>query len=71
MDYAFTVEDIVPYCVGLTVFMDIDSARELFDEDDDYYNVVMSDHELDIEEAGYFRLRPKRILIKPRVYSLI
>ena len=36
MDYAFTVEDVVPYSVGLTVFMDIDSMRELFGESDDY-----------------------------------
>lgn len=64
MDYAFTVEDIVPYCVGLTVFMDIDSARELFDEDDDYYNVVMSDHELDIEEGRIFSITTKEDIDK-------
>nr|MCR5510706.1 ABC transporter permease [Lachnospiraceae bacterium] len=59
MDYAFTVEDIVPYCVGLTVFMDIDSARELFGEDDDYYNVVMSDRKLDIEEGRIYSVTSK------------
>ena len=33
----FVVKGIVPYSVGLSAFMDIDSMRELFDEDDDYY----------------------------------
>ncbi|MBR4580582.1 MAG: ABC transporter permease [Lachnospiraceae bacterium] len=59
IDYAFTVEEIVPYSVGLTVFMDIDSMRELFDEDDDYYNVVMADHELDIEEGRLYSVTSK------------
>ncbi len=59
MDYAFTVEDIVPYEVGLTVFMDIDSLRELFGEDDDYYNVVMSDRKLDIEEGRLYSVTTK------------
>lgn len=59
MDYAFTVEDIVPYSVGLTVFMDIDSMRELFGESDDYYNVIMADHELDIEEGRLYSVTTK------------
>ena len=59
MDYAFTIEDIVPYSVGLTVFMDIDSMRELFGEDDDHYNVVMSDHELDIEPGRLYSTTTK------------
>ena len=59
IDYAFTVVDIVPYSVGLTVFMDIDSMRELFGEDDDYYNVVMADHELDIESGRLYSTTTK------------
>ncbi|MBQ8116450.1 MAG: ABC transporter permease [Lachnospiraceae bacterium] len=54
IDYAFTVADIVPYSIGLTVFMDIDSMRELFGEDDDYYNVVMSSEALQIEEGRLY-----------------
>lgn len=64
MDYAFTVEGIVPYSVGLTVFMDIDSCRELFGEDDDYFNVVMSDRELDIEEGRLYSLTTKEDIDK-------
>ncbi|MCR5282521.1 MAG: ABC transporter permease [Lachnospiraceae bacterium] len=56
MDYAFTIEDIVPYSVGLTVFMDIDSMRELFGEEEDYYNVVMSDHALSIEPGRLYSI---------------
>ena len=64
MDYAFTVEGIVPYSVGLTVFMDIDSCRELFGEDDDYFNVVMSDRELDIEEGRLYSVTTKEDIDK-------
>ncbi len=59
MDYAFTVEDIVPYCVGLTVFMDIDSARDLFGKADGYYNTVMADKELDVEEERVYAVTTK------------
>ncbi|MBP5299330.1 MAG: ABC transporter permease [Lachnospiraceae bacterium] len=59
MNYAFAIEEIVPYSVGLTVFMDIDSMRELFGKDDDYYNVVMSDHKLDIEEGRLYSTSTK------------
>ncbi len=59
LDYAFTVVDIAPYSVGLTVFMDIDSMRELYGEDDDYYNVVMADHELDIESGRLYSTTTK------------
>ena len=54
MDYAFTVEDVCSYASGLTVFMDIDSMRELFDKEDDYYNVLLSDTELDIDEGRLY-----------------
>ena len=59
MDYAFTVEGIVPYSVGLTVFMDIESMRELFGEEDDYYNVVLSDEILDIDEGRLYSITKK------------
>jgi len=59
IDHAFTVADIAPYSVGITVFMDIDSMRELFGEDDDYYNAVMADHELDIESGRLYSTTTK------------
>lgn len=36
------------------MFMDIDSMRELFGESEEYYNVVFSDHELDIEPGRLY-----------------
>lgn len=51
MDYAFTVDGVADYSVGLTAFMDIDSMRELFGEDDNFYNVLLSDVPLDIDEG--------------------
>ncbi|UPA29184.1 ABC transporter permease [Terrisporobacter glycolicus] len=48
INYAFKVKDVVSYSVGLNIFMNIESMRELFDKDDDYYNTVFSDKYLDI-----------------------
>lgn len=59
VDLAFTVADIVPYNVGLTVFMDIDSMRDLFGQGDDYFNAVMSDNELDIDAGRLYSVTSK------------
>lgn len=52
--YGFTVADIVQYSPSFFIFMDIDEARELFEESEDYYNVVFSDKELDIESGRLY-----------------
>lgn len=54
MDYAFTIKGIADYSVGLSVFMDIDSMRELFGQEDDYYNMLLSDKALDIDEGRLY-----------------
>lgn len=59
MDYAFTVTGVVDYSPGFTIFMDIDSMRELFNQDDDYFNVVYSDRELDIEKGRLYSVTSK------------
>lgn len=59
MDYAFTVDGIADYSVGLSVFMDIDSMRELFGKDDDYYNMLLSDEKLDIDEGRVYAVTTK------------
>lgn len=59
MDYAFTVDGISDYSAGLAVFMDIDSMRELFRQDDDYYNMVLSDKVLDIDEGRIYSVTTK------------
>ena len=57
--YAFRVEGVAAYSSGLMVFMDIDSCRELFGKDDDYYNAVMSDRKLDIDEGRLYSVTDK------------
>lgn len=63
-DYAFTIEKIVPYSVGLYVFMDIDSMRELFQKDEEYYNVVYSDKKLDVKEEILYSTTTKKDIEK-------
>ncbi len=53
-DYIFTVDGVTQYSVGLTVFMDIDIMRELFGQEDDYYNTVFSDEELYTDEGRLY-----------------
>ncbi len=62
-DYAFTVTEIVPYTSGLYAFMDIDTLRELFDLEDDEYNVVFAQEALDID-AGRLYATTSRANIK-------
>ncbi|MBQ6517355.1 MAG: hypothetical protein IJI14_01460 [Anaerolineaceae bacterium] len=52
--YAFTVDDIVTYAPAFYIFMDIVSMRNLFGADDDYYNVVFSDHDLNIDPGRLY-----------------
>jgi len=52
--YAFNVSEIVPYSIGLTAYMDIDSMRELFGESKDYYNMLLSDKSLSIESSHVY-----------------
>ena len=59
MDYVFTVQEIVQYSPGFYVFMDIDSARELFGQESDYYNVVFSNKELEIDSDRLYAVTSK------------
>lgn len=59
MDYCFTITDISEYSVGFTIFMDIDSMRDLFGEKAGYFNVVYSDTELPIDEAKLYSVTTK------------
>jgi len=63
-NYAFTVDKIVPYSIGLYVFMDVSSMRELFDQEDDYYNVVLADEYLDIEAGRLYGVITKESIEK-------
>lgn len=65
-DYVFTVDGIAEYSVGLSVFMDIDSMRELFGQDEDYYNMLLSDNELDIDMGRVYSVTTKADVEKVR-----
>ncbi len=58
-DYAFTVTGTAEYSAGLAVFMDIDSMRELFGKEEDYYNVLLSDKVLDIDGGRVYAVTTK------------
>lgn len=53
-DYAFTVKNIVRFTSGVYVFLNRDIMQELFDQEDDYYNVVFADHALDIDNGRLY-----------------
>ncbi|MDE7352055.1 MAG: FtsX-like permease family protein [Acetatifactor sp.] len=62
--YAFTVDGIVHYYAGMFAFMDIDSMRELIGAEDDFYNVVFSDHALDIDPGRLYATSSKAAVEK-------
>ena len=67
--YSFIVSDIIDYSPSFMIFMDIDKARELFDEEEDYYNVVFADKELNIDSGRiYSTLTKKQIKSAADIY---
>jgi len=59
MHYAFTVKDIAEYSTSLYIFMDIDVMRDMFGQEDTYYNVVFADHKLDIKPGRLYGVTTK------------
>lgn len=59
LDYAFTVEGITQYSTAFYAFMDIESMRELFEVDEDYYNVVFAKQKLDIPSGRLYAVTSK------------
>ncbi len=53
-DYAFTIVGVVPHNSSLYAFMDIETMRELFDQEEDYYNVVFADEALPIDSGRLY-----------------
>jgi putative ABC transport system permease protein len=47
-EYKFRVSSVEQYSAGTYVFLNIDSMRELFDQKDDFYNILISKDKLDI-----------------------
>lgn len=79
--YAFRVEGVCQYAVSFTVFMNIENMRELFGKTDDYYNVVLSENKLDIDDGRLYSVTSKDDiekasdvfikLMNPTIYMLI
>lgn len=63
-NYAFTIEAVVPYSTSFFAFMDIDSMRELMGEDENYYNIVFSDHALDIDNGRLYAVMSREEIEK-------
>lgn len=64
MHYAFTVHDITQYATSFYIFMDIDCMREMFGENEDYYNQVFSDKELDVPTGRLYGVTTKKDIKK-------
>lgn len=62
--YAFEIVDVTQYAPSFMVFMPYEKAVELFDQQKDYYNVVFSDHALDIESGRLYATTTKEDIKK-------
>jgi len=49
--YTFKVKGVVDFASGLYVFMDINNMRDVFQQNDGYFNTLLSDDKLDIESG--------------------
>ncbi len=48
-NYCITVSDIIEYSNGLYIFMNLDAMREMDGVDEDYYNVLISNKEVEVD----------------------
>ena len=64
LKYAFSVKEITDYSTGFYIFMDIDEMRDMMGESDDYYNVVFSDKELDIDPGRIYSITTREDIVK-------
>ena len=62
--YTFRIGNVVDFGVGLYAFMNIKDMREVFDQDDDYYNTLVSKEDLDIELERVYALYTKDSIIQ-------
>ena len=63
-EYSFWVDDIVQYSVGLTVFMNIDNMRDVFDCSSNYFNAVLSNSELNIPEDQLLNMVSRNDIVR-------
>ncbi len=80
LKYAFSIKEIAQYSTGFYIFMDIDEMRDMMGESKDYYNVLFSDKELDIDPGRLYSTTSKADIVKgsevftslmmPMIYTL-
>lgn len=63
-DYVFTVAGEVSYKNGIYFFMNINSMRDYFDTDEDYYNTLLSDKKLDINHNMLLSVTTKKTIVE-------
>ncbi|MCR5665311.1 MAG: ABC transporter permease [Eubacterium sp.] len=68
--YAFTVTDVFEYSSGFFAVMNIEDARELFEAQEDDYNILFSDEELDIEPGRIYSVATKEDVEKSALIFL-
>lgn len=64
LKYAFSVKEITQYSTTFYIFMDIDVMRDMMGESDDYYNVLFTDKELDIDPGRVYITTSKEDVVK-------
>ena len=47
--YSLEIERVEQYSIGLYIFMDIDLMRSMYQRDDNYFNVLLSNEKIDID----------------------
>lgn len=60
----FTVKEVVPYSAGLCVFMEIGSMRELWGQDECYFNAVYSAGALEVDAGRLYAVSSRADAIK-------
>lgn len=69
-DYAFTVKSVVQMDSAFYTFMELDAMRELFGQEEDYYNVVFSDRALEVDSGRLYSTTTRQnILEASEVFS--
>ena len=61
--HTFVVDDITQYSPSFYIFMDQDACRELFDFEDDFYNVVFADEKVDINSDYVYAITSRQDII--------
>ena len=66
--HAFTMKGTCDHAGGLAVFMDIRSMRELFGQEEDYYNMLLSDKALSIDKDSLYSVAARGVEKQRIVY---